>query len=161
MAASNAVAGRNEVSTQDISRILIATDGSGSSRHAVELGVELAAAEDAEVTFLHVVPPVEFRAGRMSLPAVPRRLSTTDDGALEGAAAAAGAHGVRFHLELIAGEIGETIVACGDAFDVDLIVVGERARRHWLSVNVPRWVARHATRAVLVARAADRERLAA
>ena len=149
------------MTTQAINRILVATDGSGSSQHAVELGVELAAAEAAEITFLHVVPPVEFRAGRLSMPAVPRRLGADDDDALEEAAAAARASGVPFHLELIAGELGETIVACGDAFDVDLIVVGERARRHWLSVNVPRWVARHATRAVLVARAADREHLAA
>ena len=152
---------KDKVTTRTINRILVATDGSDSAQHAVELGVELAAAENAEVTFLHVVPPVEFLAGRLSLPAVPRRLSATDDEALERAAAVARANDVPFHLELIAGEVGDSIVAFGDALDADLIVVGERARRHWLAVNVPRWVARHATRAVLVARASDRERVAA
>lgn len=149
------------MTTRTINRILVATDGSDSAQHAVEIGVELAAAENAEVAFLHVVPPVEFLAGRLSLPAVPRRLSATDDEALDRAAAVARANDVPFHLELIAGEIGESNVACGDAADADLIVVGERARRHWLAVNVPRWVARHATRAVLVARVSDRERVAA
>jgi len=152
---------KDKVTTRTINRILVATDGSDSSQTAVELGVELAAAENAEVTFVHVVPPVAFLAGRLSRPAVPRRLSVADDEALERAAAVARANDVPFHLELIAGETGESIVACGDAFDIDLIVVGERPGRHWLALNVPRWVARHATRAVLVARAADRERVAA
>ena len=97
-----------KVTTRTINRILVATDGSDSAQHAVELGVELAAAEDAEVAFLHVVPPIEFLAGRLSLPAVPRRLSATDDEVLERAAAVARANDVPFHLELIAGEIGES-----------------------------------------------------
>ena len=37
-------------------RILIATDGSAAANEAVELGVELARDEGAEVIFVHVVP---------------------------------------------------------------------------------------------------------
>ena len=62
------------------------------------------------------VPPtscrlVEFLAGRLSLPAVPRRLSATDDEALERAAAVARTQRrASSHLELIAGEVGDSIV---------------------------------------------------
>jgi nucleotide-binding universal stress UspA family protein len=68
---------------------------------------------------------------------------------------------VRFQRELIAGDVCDSIVSFADAIDADLIVVGERPRRHWIVSNVPRWVARHSSRAVLVARASDRERVAA
>ena len=37
-------------------RVLIATDGSAAADEAVELGVELARDEGAEVIFVHVVP---------------------------------------------------------------------------------------------------------
>ena len=84
-----------------------------SSQQAVELGVELAAAENAEVIFLHVVPPIDFVAGRMSLPAVPRRLQSAGDEALDDAAVVAGKLGVRFGRDRIAGYAGDTIVEWG------------------------------------------------
>ena len=40
-------------------RILIAVDGSPASREAVEFGVQLAAEQDAAVTLVHVVPPLD------------------------------------------------------------------------------------------------------
>ena len=40
-------------------RILIATDGSAAANEAVELGVELAREEDAEVIFVHVAPATD------------------------------------------------------------------------------------------------------
>jgi nucleotide-binding universal stress UspA family protein len=134
-----------------ISRILVATDGSPSAQWAVEVGVELAG-RDAEVTFVRVAPPIEFRGGRsMSMRAVPRRLRHVGDWALDEAAAIASDHGVRFERELIAGDAGESIVALADAIDADLIVVGEQPRV--LNVrSVARWVVRHTGRPVLVAR---------
>ena len=149
------------MSTSKIDRILVATDGGDSSQHAVALGVELAAAEGAEVTFLHVVPPVDFVAGRMSLPAVPRRLRSVGDEALDDAAVVADRRGVRFERERIAGYAADTIVDWADAVDADLIVVGERPRRLKIGTTIARWVARNSTRPVLVARPPVRERVAA
>ena len=40
-------------------RILIATDGSPSALQAVELGLELAAEQEAEAVFVHVAPRTE------------------------------------------------------------------------------------------------------
>jgi nucleotide-binding universal stress UspA family protein len=149
------------MTSKNINRILVATDGSGSSRQAVELGVEIAAAEDAEITFVHVAPPVEYRAGRtMSMRAVPRRLSSVGDAVLDDAAAAASDNGVRFHRELIAGDVADVIVTLADVIDSDLIVVGERPRRLRVGQSVSRAVTRCSKRPVLVARATP-ERLAA
>jgi nucleotide-binding universal stress UspA family protein len=143
---------RAEVNTRTIDRILVATDGSDSSQHAVELGVELAAAEDAEVTFLHVLPPIDFLGGRASQPAVPRRLQSVGDEPLDEAALIADRHGVRFERDVVAGYVADTIVDWADAVEADLVVVGERPRRRWLGTTVARWVARNSDRPVLVAR---------
>ena len=150
------------MSERHINRILIATDGSPSARHAVEVGVELAQAEGAEVTFVHVTPPIEFRSGRtMAMQAVPRRIGHVGDGALDAAALDASENGVRFERELIAGDAGDVIVVLADAIDADLVVVGERPRRLRVGPSVSRWVSRHTRRPVLVARPLVAERLAA
>ncbi|MGH3044591.1 MAG: universal stress protein [Gaiellaceae bacterium] len=125
------------------------------------MGVGLAAAEGAEVTFLHVVPPIDFVAGRMSLPAVPRRLSSAGDEALDEAAVAADRLGGSFARDRIAGHAADTIVDWADAVDADLIVVGERPRRLKIGTTMARWVARNSTRPILIARPPVMERVAA
>ena len=45
-------------------QILIATDGSPSAQEAVDVGLELAKEQGADVTFVHVTPPDEYRGGR-------------------------------------------------------------------------------------------------
>ncbi len=141
------------MSDKQINRILVATDGTASAQHAVEMGVELAELEEAKVTFVHVADPIEFRAGRSaSMRAVPRRLRSIGDEVLDEAAHLASDHGVAFERELIAGEPGDIIVALADAIDADLIVVGERPRRLRVGPSVSRWVSRHTSRPVLIAR---------
>ncbi len=149
------------MTTRTINRILVATDGGESSQKAVELGVELAAAEDAEVTFLHVVPPVDFIGGRTSMGSVPKRLRSAGDEALDAAGFVADEHGVRFERDLIAAEAADAIVDWADAVDADLIVVGERPRRLKIGTTMARWVARNSSRPVLIARAPAKERVAA
>jgi nucleotide-binding universal stress UspA family protein len=145
--------GVSSMSDKQIKRILIATDGSPSASYAVEVGVELARAEGAEVTFVHVAAPIEFRSGRsMARPVVPRRLGHIGDAVLDDAALVASNHGVGFERELIAGDPGDVIVALADAIDADLVVVGERPRKLRVGPSVARWVARHTRRHVLVAR---------
>lgn len=111
-------------------RILIATDGSSSAAKAVETGLELAAEHGAEVTFVHVLPPDEWRAGRVGPGhAIPHHVAV-DEGetALKQAAEAAEAAGVSYALERISGETVEEIIQVAQAKDVDLIVVGSRGR---------------------------------
>jgi nucleotide-binding universal stress UspA family protein len=133
-----------------IRRILVATDGARSARDAVELGVELAEAGGATVTFVHVVP-AEASADEWIRPA-PERLRADGDAALDEAAAIAADHDVAFERELIAGDPRDVIVALADAIEADLIVVGERPRRLRVAPSVSRWVARHTRRAILVTR---------
>ena len=61
-------------------KILVATDGSPSSREAVEFGLELAEEHAADVTFLHVVPVLDrsFADGIGVPAAVPHRIDEVD-----------------------------------------------------------------------------------
>lgn len=44
-------------------QVVIATDGSPPAQEVVEVGLELAKEQGADVTFVHDSPPDEFRAG--------------------------------------------------------------------------------------------------
>src|SRR5918995_3859386 len=84
-------------------KILIATDGSEPSKEAVEFGLELATEQNADVTFVHVVPADYFYAGRLG-PAIPMQHEEPIDEferALNEAAEAAKAVGVPYTLERI------------------------------------------------------------
>ena len=45
-------------------QILVATDGSPSAQEAIEVGLELAKEQGADVTFVHVTDPDEYRGGK-------------------------------------------------------------------------------------------------
>ena len=145
-------------------KILIATDGSPSAREAVDVGVELAAEQGAEVTFVHVLPADDFAVpGRMA-PAVAKPHSVEMDEselALREAADAAERAGVSYALERISGETVDEIVAIADSADADLIVVGSRGRGPLTSTllgSVSQGVLGESRRPVLIVRgAADRE----
>jgi nucleotide-binding universal stress UspA family protein len=114
-------------------RILIATDGSPSGLAAVELGLELAAEQGAQVTFVYVGP--------LLLPSARVRL--------DAAAELAAARGVSASCEVLAGVPVDEIVAHADTIDADLIVVGSPGA---LLGSVSRGVLDEARRPVLVAR---------
>jgi nucleotide-binding universal stress UspA family protein len=139
-----------------ITKILVATDGTSASREAVDLGVELAASENAEVVFLHVAQPVEYRYVRGArFRAIPRQLDSDGDSALEEATEVASKRGVEHQLAHFAGETPDLIVNVAEAVDADLIVVGSRGRR--LSYkSVSRHVVKHADRPVLIAPQKDK-----
>ena len=48
-------------------KILIATDGSPSAQEAVDVGIEMAVEQEADLVFLHVLPPDEFLTGIVRL----------------------------------------------------------------------------------------------
>lgn len=111
-------------------RILVATNGSEQASAAVERGVELALSEQAELVFLHVLPPTVWRTSRLApASAIPRRLpAPLHDEALRAAAARASEMGVKARLELLSGETAREIVSVAEQLEVDLVIVGQSGR---------------------------------
>jgi nucleotide-binding universal stress UspA family protein len=125
-------------------RILIATDGSPPACEAVEVGLELAEEDGAEVTFIHVIAPDDWRGGL-----------TDDQAVLSEAAEQAALKGVRCTLELCSGLPAERILHAADELDADTIVVGSRGLgplKSALLGSVSREVMAKARRPVLVVR---------
>ena len=139
-------------------QILIATDGSPSAREAVDVGLELAKEQEADVTFVHVTPPDEFTGGRLgTTPVAHREEIDESETALKAAADAADEAGISYALERISGDTIDTIVGIADAKDADLIVVGSRGRGPVTAAllgSVSRGVLHHAKRPVLIVRVA-------
>jgi nucleotide-binding universal stress UspA family protein len=141
-------------------KILIATDGSPSAREAVDVGLEIAAEQGGEITFVHVLPPDQFITGREAPTlVVPHEIALDEsETALRDAADAAEEAGVSFAVERVAGETVPEIVAIAEAADADLIVVGSRGRGPLTSAllgTVSRGVLDHAKTPVLIVRAAN------
>ena len=141
-------------------QILIATDGSPSAQEAVDVGLELAKEQGADVTFVHVTFSEEAKMARgMAAEHAYTHAEPVDETetALKEAGDAAEAAGVSYSLERLAGETVPSIVALADAKDADLIVLGSRGRNALTSTllgSVSHGVLRHASRPVLVVKTA-------
>ena len=139
-------------------QILVATDGSASSHEAIEVGLELAKGQGADVTFVHVTDPSEFQGGRPGMHAIAHREAIDDSElALKEAAEAAEGAGVSYALERISGETVESIVTLADEKNADLIVIGSRGRGAVTTAllgSISHGVLRRAERPVLVVKAA-------
>jgi nucleotide-binding universal stress UspA family protein len=138
-------------------RILIAVDGSPPSDEAVEFGVQLAAEQDAAVTFVHVVRPLDVipMACFGMADALPHDVTEEDQQPLHEAKAVADRHGVRSTLSLLIGDVVDEIVACADNLDVDLTVIGSRGHGSMTSAllgSVSRGVLSESKRPVVIVR---------
>jgi nucleotide-binding universal stress UspA family protein len=141
-------------------RILIATDGSLSAEHAVEIGLELAEEHGAEPIFVHVAPTMEVLpvgiVGMGTAPVSARHvLDEHDRLCLDKAAQLAETRGLEARTELRTGNPAKEIVGCADSIDADLIVVGSHghgAVSGALLGSVSRGVLRRTTRPVLIVR---------
>jgi len=111
-----------------IKQILIATDGSASAQEAVKFGLELAAEQHADPTFIHVAPVVDtlpvpgFGIGGPA--AMPHVLNDDDWSPLKSATELAAQKGLFAKTELAVGNSVKEIVRYADVIDADLIVVG-------------------------------------
>src|SRR4051794_4976568 len=109
--------------------ILVAYDGSSSSRAAVDRALELAKANNAEVTLLTVAPSVAPLVGLsgVSIEELDAELRQwAGRTAREGASAAS--NGLNVHTVTRSGHIGEEIVAQIEAGGEDPVVLGPRRR---------------------------------
>ena len=147
-------------------RVLIATDGSRSAQEAVDFGLELAAEQDAVVTFVLVVPALDVVpvGGFGVMGATVHRATREELEPLEHARVEAEDAGVTAHTRLLRGDPVDEIVAFADVIDADLIVVGSRGHGAFTSAllgSVSRGILHEARRPVLVVRGtAAREPLA-
>ena len=141
-------------------RILIATDGSLSAEHAVEIGLELAEEHRAEPIFVHVAPTLEVLpigiVGMGAAPvSVPHVLDEDDRLCLDKGVKLAEERGLEARTELLTGNPAKEIVGYADSIDADLIVVGSHghgAVSGALLGSVSRGVLRRTTRPVLIVR---------
>jgi nucleotide-binding universal stress UspA family protein len=137
--------------------ILIATDGSDESERAVELGLELAAEQDAQVVLVHVLPP-EAWTWQGPAPIYPHAVfhePAEDTSVLTPALQLAAERGVPATAELVSGDPVTEIVKTADRFDADLIVLGSRGLgrvKAALLGSISRGVLSEAKRSVLVVR---------
>ena len=109
--------------------ILVAYDGSPSSRAAAEQALELAKGNNAHVTVLSVAPSVAPLAGLsgVSIDELGAELKQwAEENAREGASLAPADLSV--HTVTRSGHIGEQIVAEIEAGGYDLVVLGSRGR---------------------------------
>jgi nucleotide-binding universal stress UspA family protein len=110
-----------------MNRILVATDGSPSSAHAIALAIKLASEQQSELIFVHVVqaldvvPPIAIDGIGSGFAHQP---TDHDHALLADAAAAATEHGVVATTALRLGSTVKEIVAAADLYGVDLTVVG-------------------------------------
>jgi nucleotide-binding universal stress UspA family protein len=136
--------------------VLVGFDDLDDPTEVVEAGIELAAAEGAEVTFLQVVPPTDWRVRELGPAAMasPQRLAVdAGDHELNEAAARAKARGVTSHRLLVSGGAAEQIVEVATEIGADLIVVGSHRRSalsDLLLGNVSMRVIKHAKQPVLL-----------
>jgi nucleotide-binding universal stress UspA family protein len=93
-------------------RVLIAVDESPGARRLLESGLAQAAAQNADVTVLHVAAPQRWRVGRFGpVRGIPTRLADPLDSAiLRDARRLAFGHGICPRLVLVAAEDADTVI---------------------------------------------------
>jgi len=130
-------------------RILLAASGSEASRHATTVAADLATTFEAKLTILHVVPPLNYRVGRLAptLPITEQLDDPLTSPVLLDARRIAWTLGTSAKTILVAGDPGPVIVAVAADLGTDLLVIGSTHRLvpTALVAKTRRWVQAHAT----------------
>ena len=139
-----------------LKKILVAIDGSESSRKAARFARDLARNFDAHITLLHVIePPGSFPIEAYGLTRAQVYEVQLESARSLLAALAAELPAERVEQVIESGSPAETICAQADERDVDLIVLGSRgmgAVGRWLLGSVSDRVVHLSKRAVTVVR---------
>jgi nucleotide-binding universal stress UspA family protein len=139
--------------TPQTPRVLLAASGSAASRRATVIAADLASTFDAQLTILHVVPPVDYRVGRMAptLPITRRLDDPLTNPVLLDARRVAWAHGTSAKAFLVAGDPAPVIVTVAGELGADLLVIGITPRLipSALAAKTRWWVHAHAPCPVL------------
>lgn len=134
-------------------KILVAIDGSESSKHALKESFRLASAEKCWITVVSVVPPYEGELELIGIKNLEAAMRQPCEKALADAAAFAKAEGALIKPVCEEGDPYERIVDLADAESCDVIVMGRRGLSHLersLVGSVTARVIGHSRRDVLV-----------
>jgi nucleotide-binding universal stress UspA family protein len=132
-------------------KILVAVDGSESSRNALTQAFRLAVDEKCWITVTSVVPPYEGEIEILGIKDIKAALKKPCDDALGEAHRLADAERVLIKTVCEEGEVHERIVDLAEAENCDLIVMGRRGRRRSTFIgSVTARVIGHTQREVLV-----------
>ena len=135
--------------SREAPELLVAVSGSDASRRAAAVAADLANTFDARLAILHVVPPLEYRIGRLAptLPITQRLDDPLGSPVLLDARQIAWAGGVSASTILIAGDPGRVILTLAGDLEADLLVIGAKPRlvpgglvarrRRWLRAHAP------------------------
>ncbi len=140
--------------------ILVPLDGSPLAQCALPYGFALASAEDASVTLLSVVPPMQMLTDNYVLyNAATEAIQLADAGdALDALAQSLRTHGVRVTTAVAVGDAADQILRYADENATDAIVMashGWGGAFHWAFGSVARKVITGATVPTLVVRTKD------
>jgi nucleotide-binding universal stress UspA family protein len=141
--------------------VVVATDGTTSSRAAVEKGLSMAQELGARVTFVSAYRPPWAALGKPFYERSLRKRLAVPREALDKAKAAADAFGVDAYYEIVEGKPANAIARLAAARDADLVVVGSRglpSPAAALCGSVSRSLVGQSDRAVLVAGSASASR---
>lgn len=128
---------------------MVAVSAGDASRRATVVAADLADTFNAQLTILHVVPPLRYRVGRLAptLPITQQLDDPLSNPVLLDARRSAWTHGMNPRTILVAGDPNQTIVAVAAELGADLLVIGTRprllpggpaARRgRWLHAHAP------------------------
>ena len=121
--------------------ILVASSGSRSAEQATVYAAELAASVAGRLRIVHVMPAIEYRVGRFApmRPVARRELDPFASPVLCRARELAWRHGSAATVQLLTGDIADTIIAAAIDTGADLLVLGaNRHRRRFPSSRLPR-----------------------
>ena len=144
-------------------RILVATDGTDLSKTAVRSAIELAAAVDAELVALYVVPryPMSYFEGGITLSIediarTEKQWSDNGQAVVNAVQQEAKAQGVQAKAVVLQSDlIAESIMAAAKKYDCDLVVMashGRKGMKRILLGSETQHVLTHSTVPVLVLR---------